>query len=348
MVKEHIETEASGATPYEETYMARLTKNPRVLTKLYESKEITVRKAVAANKHTPKGILMMLSKDESLEVRRVTASNKNAPRKARENGSGVLTFREWNIKAREYAKTMGVKALDHYSSKDSFGAGMSPVMSVMVRVSSSKPVTQMGVQELMTMASKTKDAKEMNVILKEAGKIGKDNAIKIKVKLAGNNKATSALLIKLAKTTNRALKLAITHNKNTPKTVLKKFSVDKYKKLSELATKKLGKKVSSASPKDVATTIIKQLGGSGKLNTMIGMKNAAYGDEGRGHLTFRFKGSRKANSVKIVLTGKDLYDITFYKIGRGVNIKEVKTFDDVFADQLIEIFESFTGLYLSL
>jgi len=39
--------------------------------------------------------------------------------------------------------------------------------------------------------------------------------------------------------------------------------------------------------------------------------------------------------------------VTFWK-GRGANIKKVETFDTVYADQLKRLFETVTGLYLSL
>jgi hypothetical protein len=56
--------------------------------------------------------------------------------------------------------------------------------------------------------------------------------------------------------------------------------------------------------------------------------------------------NRRINSVEIILNGKDLYDIKFSRIRAG-NIKVVEEYYDVYNDQLVEIFETATGMYLS-
>lgn len=99
------------------------------------------------------------------------------------------------------------------------------------------------------------------------------------------------------------------------------------------------------------------MGGSNRLKLMIGASDFYSEDEGR-TLTFRFKGSNKANCFKITLNYKDLYDIKFIKVHR-VNVKKllagthklptvVYTAEDVYVDSVKELFERFTGLYLSL
>lgn len=92
--------------------------------------------------------------------------------------------------------------------------------------------------------------------------------------------------------------------------------------------------------------VFQQLGGFGRLRAMVGMKDATY-DTKNQWISFKFKGSPKANYVKITLNGKDLYDVQFLKIW-GLKFKEVAVFNDVYNDQLIELFEKTTGLYLTL
>ena len=99
---------------------------------------------------------------------------------------------------------------------------------------------------------------------------------------------------------------------------------------------------------------------------MIGAKNAvsykAKGDskygEGMGGVSFKFprpggsaaskrkRGRGMPNFVKIILNGKDLYDVTFGSI-HGTSYKVTKEYKDVYAASLKDIFERETGLYLS-
>ena len=43
----------------------------------------------------------------------------------------------------------------------------------------------------------------------------------------------------------------------------------------------------------------------------------------------------------------DLYDITFAKVTKMGEMKSVKTYDNVYNDMLVSIFESHTGMYTS-
>ena len=95
---------------------------------------------------------------------------------------------------------------------------------------------------------------------------------------------------------------------------------------------------------EIANEILKQLGGRNKLTMMIGMKDAFAIENG---LVFKFKMSKIANYVSIVLNGNDLYDVTFKKL-RGFNSKDVEILEDVYCDDLKSIFENTTKLYLSL
>ena len=96
----------------------------------------------------------------------------------------------------------------------------------------------------------------------------------------------------------------------------------------------------------VARTILQQLGGMGKLKAMIGATNFVYDENS---LKFKLKSCRKANIIQITLNALDTYDIKFFKYNsRSCECKEVKQFNDYYADMVRGIIEEFTGLYLSL
>jgi len=96
----------------------------------------------------------------------------------------------------------------------------------------------------------------------------------------------------------------------------------------------------------IAETIIEQLGGVGRLVAMIGVGQIVVDDSSA---MFGFKGCRKANKCRITLTPMDLYKVEFFKLNRrSLECPIVEEFDGVYGDQLVEIFESTTGLFLSL
>ena len=107
----------------------------------------------------------------------------------------------------------------------------------------------------------------------------------------------------------------------------------------------------------IAATILNQLGGN-RFIAMTGAKNFLATGDG---LRFSIgRNASKANRVEIKLNGLDLYDIEFTK-HRPFSIKidhkkgEVKTieeqtttirkFEDIYCDQLQELFTEVTGLY---
>ncbi len=102
--------------------------------------------------------------------------------------------------------------------------------------------------------------------------------------------------------------------------------------------------------KEMAMVIIKQLSpmGMGGLVAMVGANLFCIIDEGVVGIRFHFKGCRKYNMVKIVLTAADLYDMTFAQINRKGDYKEGETIEGLYCDMLQGIFEKETGLYLSL
>jgi len=95
-----------------------------------------------------------------------------------------------------------------------------------------------------------------------------------------------------------------------------------------------------------ANVLIDQLGGLGPLVASV----AAYDFVKDGEsLTFKFKGSRKMNMVKITLTVLDLYDVTFYRFSpKHSTVKEVETHSGVYCDVIKRLFESVTGLHTTL
>ena len=55
-----------------------------------------------------------------------------------------------------------------------------------------------------------------------------------------------------------------------------------------------------------------------------------------------------ANWMKIELNMLDLYDVTFAKMTNKFEMKSVKTYDNVYNDTLVSLFESHTGMYTTL
>jgi hypothetical protein len=107
---------------------------------------------------------------------------------------------------------------------------------------------------------------------------------------------------------------------------------------------------------DVGQTILRQMGGPRRLSMMIGAKDfvvykakadSEYG-EGMGAAAFKFPrpGRGKPNYVKIVLNGRDYYDVTFGSI-HGYKFKPMKEYNDISASGLQSLFERETGLYLT-
>jgi hypothetical protein len=93
----------------------------------------------------------------------------------------------------------------------------------------------------------------------------------------------------------------------------------------------------------VAQTILDQMGGTRRIMMMTGAKQFVSSDDG---VQFSFKGSRKYNKVVVKLAADDTYTVGMFKI-RGVSVKG-QNFDGIYADQLVELFERETGLYLTL
>ena len=128
--------------------------------------------------------------------------------------------------------------------------------------------------------------------------------------------------------------------------------------LSDIASKIAGEpEVKTASGSDVAKTIRRQLGR--KFEVMVGAKSfiiqpskkeSELHGELRGGLSFRFmkpQGRMKPNHLKIILNNNDTYDLYFGNI-RGYNFKVIKEFHGIYANNLHDVFERYTGLATSL
>jgi len=94
--------------------------------------------------------------------------------------------------------------------------------------------------------------------------------------------------------------------------------------------------------KEIAQTIVNQLGGMNRLIAFTGASNFAAINNG---LSFRIKNA-KANYIKITLNGKDLYDLEVGRI-RGTTYKVVGKENDLYYDMLKREIEKLTGMYLS-
>jgi hypothetical protein len=96
---------------------------------------------------------------------------------------------------------------------------------------------------------------------------------------------------------------------------------------------------------EVAQTILDQLGGN-RFVIMSGAKNLGAGTD---YLSFGL--GRNAGKVSHVIVkyvyGKDLYEMTFLSI-RGTKTKTIASFEDVYSENLQEIFTEVTGLLITL
>ena len=96
---------------------------------------------------------------------------------------------------------------------------------------------------------------------------------------------------------------------------------------------------------DVANEIYRTLGGN-RFRVMTGAKNMVSTENG---IRMRIgRNKTNANYMEVVLNSMDLYDITFAKVTRMGEMKSVRTYDNVYNDMLVSLFESHTGMYTSL
>lgn len=97
---------------------------------------------------------------------------------------------------------------------------------------------------------------------------------------------------------------------------------------------------------EIAKTIIQQLGGQNRLKLMVSGWNFCCENNG---VSFRFKGSKIANYVKITLAANDTYTLEFMLINPDKGLCDKKeTFPHIYNEMLQETFQSYTKLTLSL
>jgi len=97
---------------------------------------------------------------------------------------------------------------------------------------------------------------------------------------------------------------------------------------------------------EIGREILRQLGGSGRLKAMIGVKDMFAIDNGL-QFSFRAKAKNKANMVQIVLAGNDSYTVAFYRL-RGITLVKCGQFKSgVYCDVLKPVIENELGLRLS-
>lgn len=96
----------------------------------------------------------------------------------------------------------------------------------------------------------------------------------------------------------------------------------------------------------VADEILAQMGGMRTLSVMVGAKNFVALENG---VQFSIGSGAKdgINKVRIVLRPSDTYDVEFWKV-RGTSMKKVSEWGDVYNDQLMDLFEKETGMYLTM
>ena len=96
----------------------------------------------------------------------------------------------------------------------------------------------------------------------------------------------------------------------------------------------------------VVQTILEQMGGANRITAMTGAR-LLY-DENSVTIRTRFYNKERANTVTITYDYEfDTYRMKFFRI-RGFKVVELGEVNDVYCDQIISLFESKTGLYLSL
>jgi hypothetical protein len=101
----------------------------------------------------------------------------------------------------------------------------------------------------------------------------------------------------------------------------------------------------------IAQTILEQMGGTGRLVSMIGAKHFVAVESGVRFRFSNFNGQVPFNFCEVTLRGDDTYDLTISKLRKRNGIEKrtnEHTDSGVYCDQLKTLFEGTTGLALSL
>ncbi len=111
-----------------------------------------------------------------------------------------------------------------------------------------------------------------------------------------------------------------------------------------------GYKLTTQEHKEYCQEILNQLGGR-QFIAMVGANSITFdGTLNTPNLALRFKGSNKANYVKVTLDPDDTYTVKFHRLSSDIerSMKPVKEYSGVYCDMLQDIFTSVTGLYTTL
>lgn len=95
---------------------------------------------------------------------------------------------------------------------------------------------------------------------------------------------------------------------------------------------------------NIAKTILEQMGGIRRLVMMTGAKN--FVDHGNG-VSFKFPNKRGPNHCKVTLDPSDTYTVEFGRM-RKYELTNKDEMEGIYWDQLKNLFEEKTGLYLTL
>lgn len=96
---------------------------------------------------------------------------------------------------------------------------------------------------------------------------------------------------------------------------------------------------------DVSSTIADQMGGIGRLKSMLGAQ--VFKRDNGIAIKWPSKQRSKGNYVEIDLNASDTYDVKFFNAS-GTAKKLVKEYDGIYADRLVDTFEKQTGYFLRL
>lgn len=95
---------------------------------------------------------------------------------------------------------------------------------------------------------------------------------------------------------------------------------------------------------EIAKTILAQLGGNGFV-MMTGSYNLIAGDS---YLSMKLRRNKAgASCMRITLTPADTYTVEFFRI-RKYELIPLSKHEDIYCDQLQDLFEEVTGLYVTL
>ena len=97
----------------------------------------------------------------------------------------------------------------------------------------------------------------------------------------------------------------------------------------------------------ITDTILQQLGGWGVLRAMLGARRAMRDDCS---VQFDIQGCKKINRIKIeYVKNDDTYHVKFFRyVSATADLKIMSDYEGIYCDQLVNLIEDETQLFLSL